>query len=181
MNEVLHLRSDVVNNIAVSFVHQLVCFSHFLLQLRETFSKVAYLLVELRCILPRLCYVGSFLQLGRSGILAATSRFGAVIFSLIMAMGFGALIVAFTVLSSLIIGLLIIVEDLSFVFKVVLSLASLSSRFGVILSKDKDYVSWLYLIISGWVSDNILDLSKVLLLVLTGNVRPAIRRLVKIP
>jgi hypothetical protein len=47
MDEVLHLRSNVVNNIAVSFVHQLVSFSHFLLQLREAFSKVTNLLVKL--------------------------------------------------------------------------------------------------------------------------------------
>jgi hypothetical protein len=69
-------------------------------------------------------------------------------------------------------SLLVIVEDLSFIFKVVFSLPSLTSSFRIILSKYEDNISWLYLVISWRVRNNVLDLPKVLLLVLTGYVGP---------
>jgi hypothetical protein len=113
--------------------------------------------------------VSRFLQLGRSCVLTISSVFiRAHTTPLIVILR----IRAFTVLSSLIMSLLVIVEDLSFIFKVVFSLSSLTSSFGIILSKYEDNISWLYLVISWRVRNNVLDLPKVLLLVLTGYVGP---------
>jgi hypothetical protein len=66
MNKVLHLRCDIVDDIAITFVHQFMRFSDFFLQFGEALSEMTDLHVEFLSFLPGLSDISSFLLLGWS-------------------------------------------------------------------------------------------------------------------